>query len=65
MVRLVTGKLAGVRAERVAVLYGSAEPYARLLAEHLGAAGITTNGAAVRPVIERTFPGLVRPVPPR
>ena len=56
VVRLVTGKLAGVRAERVAVLYGSAEPYARLLAEHLDAAGITTNGAAVRPVIERTFP---------
>ena len=56
VVRLVAGKLAGVRAERVAVLYGSAEPYARLLAEHLGAAGITTNGAAVRPVIERTFP---------
>ena len=56
VVRLVAGKLAGVRAERVAVLYGSAEPYARLLAEHLDAAGITTNGAAVRPVIERTFP---------
>jgi ATP-dependent helicase/nuclease subunit B len=56
VVRLVVGKLAGVPAERVAVLYGSAEPYARLLAEHFGAAGITTNGAAVRPVIERTLP---------
>jgi len=28
----------------------------RLLAEHLGAAGITANGAAVGPVIERAFP---------
>jgi len=43
------------------------EPYARLLAEHLGAAGITANGTAVRPVIERAFPrtllGLLRRAP--
>ena len=38
------------------MLYGASEPYARLLAEHLGAAGITANGTAVRPVIERAFP---------
>jgi ATP-dependent helicase/nuclease subunit B len=56
VVRLVAGRLEGVPAGRIAVLYGSAEPYARLLAEHFGAAGITTNGAAVRPVIERAFP---------
>ncbi len=38
-----------------------------LLAEHLGAAGITANGTAVRPVIERAFPrtllGLLRRAP--
>ena len=59
VVRLLAGKLAQVPAHRVAVLYGAAEPYARLLAEHLGAAGITVNGAAVRPVIERAFPRTV------
>ena len=56
VVRLLVRKLAEVPAHRVAVLYGAAEPYARLLAEHLGAAGITANGTAVRPVIERAFP---------
>ena len=56
VVRLLAGKLEEVPAHRVAVLYGAAEPYARLLAEHLGAAGITANGAAARPVIERAFP---------
>ena len=56
VVRLLAGKLDEVPAHRVAVLYGAAEPYARLLAEHLGAAGITANGAAARPVIERAFP---------
>ena len=56
LVRLLAGKLDEVPAHRVAVLYGAAEPYARLLAEHLGAAGITANGAAARPVIERAFP---------
>ena len=56
VVRLLVGELADVPAQRVAVLYGPAEPYARLLAEHLGAAGIAANGAAVRPVIERTLP---------
>ena len=56
MVRLLVRKLAEVPAHRVAVLYGASEPYARLLAEHLGAAGIAANGTAVRPVIERAFP---------
>jgi len=56
VVRLLVRKLAEVPAHRVAVLYGAAEPYARLLAEHLGAAGITANGAVVRPVIERAVP---------
>jgi hypothetical protein len=56
VVRLLVRTLAKVPAHRVAVLYGAAEPYARLLAEHLGAAGITANGTAVRPVIERAVP---------
>jgi hypothetical protein len=56
VVRLLVLTRAEVPAHRVAVLYGASEPYARLLAEHLGAAGITANGTAVRPVIERAFP---------
>jgi hypothetical protein len=56
VVRLLVRTLAEVPAHRVAVLYGASEPYARLLAEHLGAAGITANGTAVGPVIERAFP---------
>jgi ATP-dependent helicase/nuclease subunit B len=55
VVREVTARLRTTPAHRVAVLYGPAEPYARLLAEHLGAAGITTNGTGVRPTIERTL----------
>jgi ATP-dependent helicase/nuclease subunit B len=56
LVRMVTAALGSVPAHRVAVLYGSARPYARLLAEHLDAAGIRWNGSGVRPTIERTLP---------
>src|SRR4051812_14808928 len=42
-----------------AILYSRAQPYARLFAEHLDAAGIRWNGAAVRPTIERTLPRLL------
>jgi hypothetical protein len=59
VVRLVVDRLADTPAHRVAVLYGAAQPYARLLAEHLAAAGITTNGAAVRPTIERSLPRIL------
>ena len=38
----------GVPLERMAVLYGAPEPYARLVHEQLHAAGIMHNGAAVR-----------------
>src|SRR5262249_17578833 len=38
----------GVPLERMAILYGVAHPYARLLHEHLELAGISHNGAAVR-----------------
>ncbi|MGC8627961.1 MAG: PD-(D/E)XK nuclease family protein, partial [Acidimicrobiales bacterium] len=37
--------LSGTPLERIAVLYASAEPYARLLAEQLDEAGIAYNGA--------------------
>ena len=39
--------------ERIAVLYPTAEPYARLAHEHLSAAGISHNGAAVDPLTSR------------
>lgn len=55
VVRLLVDRLRDTPARRVAVLYGSARPYARLLAEHLTAAGILTNGTGVRPTIERTL----------
>ncbi len=38
---------------RIAVLYASPEPYARIAHEQLRAAGITTNGAAVMPLAAR------------
>lgn len=38
----------GIRLGHVAVVYGNADPYARLLQEHLGAAGIPLNGVPVR-----------------
>ena len=45
----------GAPAHRVAVLYGSAQPYARLLHEHLGAADLLVNGPATRAVHERAI----------
>jgi RecB family exonuclease len=49
---LVDALVEGVPLERMAVLYGAAEPYARLVHEHLDAAGIPHNGAAVRTLAE-------------
>jgi ATP-dependent helicase/nuclease subunit B len=40
----------GTPLERVAILFGAREPYGRLVHEHLGAAGVPRNGAAVRPL---------------
>lgn len=49
LVRLVVAAAReGVPLERIAVLYGAPDPYARLVHEHLQAAGIPHNGAAVR-----------------
>ena len=44
---------AGTPLDRIAVLHASPEPYARLAHEHLHAAGIATNGAAVVPLAAR------------
>ena len=53
VVRVVVDALRdGVPLERMAVLYGAAEPYARLVHEQLDAAGIPHNGAAVRTLAE-------------
>jgi ATP-dependent helicase/nuclease subunit B len=38
----------GVRLGRIAILYGNADPYARLVQAHLTAAGIAFTGASVR-----------------
>ena len=40
----------GTPLERIAILFGTREPYGRLVHEHLDAAGVRRNGAAVRPL---------------
>lgn len=59
VVRAVLRTLRTSPAHRVAVLYAARDPYARLVHEHLGAAGITINGVGVRPVAERAASRLV------
>ncbi|MBI2709441.1 MAG: PD-(D/E)XK nuclease family protein [Actinobacteria bacterium] len=44
---------AGTPLDRIAVLHGSREPYARLVHEHLRAAGVPANGTAEVPVAGR------------
>ena len=56
VVRDVVAACRTTKAHRIAVLYGNASPYARLLHEHLAAAGITVNGPGVRPTTERVLP---------
>ncbi|AXH95504.1 PD-(D/E)XK nuclease family protein [Ornithinimicrobium avium] len=58
-VREVVRALRTTPAHRVAVLYAARDPYARLLHEHLAAAGIEVNGPGVRPVAERAAARLV------
>lgn len=53
VVREVIQTLSTDKAHRVAVLYSNANPYARLLHEHLAAAEISINGPGIRPVDER------------
>jgi RecB family exonuclease len=56
IVRELVGALrTGVPLERMAVLYGPDEPYARLLHEHLDGAGIAHNGASVRLLADTVF----------
>nr|WP_202886773.1 PD-(D/E)XK nuclease family protein [Kribbella sandramycini] len=55
VVREVVAALAQTPAHRIAVLYSSITPYARLLHEHLSAAGIAVNGPGTRPVHERAI----------
>jgi RecB family exonuclease len=45
---VVEAMRAGVPLEQMAVLYGADDPYARLVHEHLDAAGIPHNGGSVR-----------------
>jgi RecB family exonuclease len=58
-VREVVRALRSTPAHKVAVLYAARDPYARLLHEHLAAAGIEINGSGVRPVAERAVARLV------
>jgi RecB family exonuclease len=50
---VVDAARAGTRLDRIAVLHAAAEPYARLLREQLGAAGLTVNGTADVPLSAR------------
>jgi ATP-dependent helicase/nuclease subunit B len=50
----------GVRLGRMALLYGTPEPYARLLHEHLAAAAIAHNGAPVRAIGDLLYGRTVR-----
>jgi ATP-dependent helicase/nuclease subunit B len=43
----------GMPLERMALLYPTPEPYARIAGEQLAAAGIPANGRAVRPLVDR------------
>ncbi|HKC26660.1 MAG TPA: PD-(D/E)XK nuclease family protein [Jatrophihabitans sp.] len=60
VVRDLMQTLRGVPAHRVAVLYTAPAPYARLLHEQLGAAGVTVNGAGVRSVADRAVARVLR-----
>ncbi|HET6952021.1 MAG TPA: PD-(D/E)XK nuclease family protein, partial [Acidimicrobiales bacterium] len=48
--RVVEAARDGTPLERIGILFGADRPYGRLVHEHLAAAGIPRNGAAVRPL---------------
>jgi ATP-dependent helicase/nuclease subunit B len=55
-VRIIAGWMhEGVRLGRIAILYPTTDPYARLLQEQLGAAGIPVNGTPVQNVGDMMF----------
>ena len=60
---LLDAMRAGVPLARTAIVYGTTEPYARLVHEQLEAAGLPHNGAAVRTIgdalLGRTLRGLL------
>lgn len=56
IVREVMADLQTIPAHRIAVLYASRLPYARIAHEQLANAGIGINGPGVRPTIERVIP---------
>lgn len=53
---VVDAARAGTRFDRIAVLYPTERPYARLVEHHLGAAGVPWNGRAGTAVDERMVP---------
>jgi ATP-dependent helicase/nuclease subunit B len=53
VVRHAVQTLRATPSHRVAILWSSREPYARLLAEHLDAAGVRWHGSGVIPLVER------------
>jgi ATP-dependent helicase/nuclease subunit B len=55
VVRRAVTALRGRPGHRIAVLHGSTDPYARLLHEHLGKAGVTFFGRGVRPAVESAY----------
>ncbi len=50
----------GTPGHRIGIVYPSANPYARLLHEHLAAAGIEAYGRGVKPAAERIYGRAVR-----
>lgn len=50
--RVIDASREGIPLERIAVLFGSDRPYSRQLHEHLSAANVPFNGAAVRTIGE-------------
>lgn len=53
--RQVLQRMTEMPGHRIAVLYGSREPYARLLHDHFSAAGISVNGPGVAAVRDRAI----------
>lgn len=51
--QVIEAARAGTSLDRIAVLHAAAEPYGRLLHDHLDAAGVATNGAADVPLAGR------------
>ncbi|QYG91430.1 PD-(D/E)XK nuclease family protein [Iamia sp. SCSIO 61187] len=51
--RVVAAARAGTPLDRIAVLHPTADPYARLLHEHLAAAGVAVNGPSPVPLASR------------